>query len=68
MIQIFKRTIYNNFHQSYLGLSYKKCILISFNNKYIRVPKYLDLTLEEVIKNKKNIKNMHGMMYVKKKN
>ena len=75
MIKIFKRNIYNNSIQSYLGLSYKKSIYLPLNQKYIylpsnqksinlsKIPKYLDLTLEEVIKNKKNINKMHRLVY-----
>ena len=76
MIRIFKRYIYNNSIQSYLGLSYKKSIYLPLNQKYIylplntsksinlsKIPKYLDLTLEEVIKNKKNINKMHRLVY-----
>ena len=77
MIRIFKRYIYNNHIQSYLGLSYKKIIYLPLNQKYIylplnqksinlskrKIPKYLDLTLEEVIKNKKNINKMHRLVY-----
>ena len=78
MIRIFKRYIYNNYVQSYLGLSYKKSIYLPLNQKIIylplntsksiiyqkrKTPKYLDLTLEEVIKNKKNINKMHRLVY-----
>ena len=73
MIRIFKRNIYNNSIQSYLGLSYKKSIYLPLNkksiylplntSKSIKIPKYLDLTLEEVIKNKKNINKMHRLVY-----
>ena len=77
MIRIFKRYIYNNSIQSYLGLSYKKSIYLPLNQKYIylplnqkyinetkreKIPKYLDVTLEEVIKNKKNINKMHRLV------
>ena len=77
MIKIFKRNIYNSSIQSYLGLSYKKSIYLPLNQKYIylpsnqksinlsKIPKYLDLTLEEVIKNKKNINKMHRLVYKK---
>ena len=78
MIRIFKRNIYNNSIQSYLGLSYKKSIYLPLNKKSIylplntsksinisKIPKYLDLTLEEVIKNKKNINKMHRLVYKK---
>jgi len=76
MIHIFKRTIYNNFNHAYLGLSYKKYIYIPLNQKYIylplnknlkssKIPKYLDVTLEELIKNKKNINQMHRLVYKK---
>ena len=65
MIRIFKRNIYNNFNHVYLGLSYKKIIYLPLNNKNIKVkiPKYLDVTLEELIKNKKNINKMHRLVY-----
>ena len=78
MIRIFKRYIYNNYVQSYLGLSYKKSIYLPLNQKIIylpfntsksiiyqkrKTPKYLDVTLEEVIKNKKNINKMHRLVY-----
>ena len=65
MIRIFKRTIYNNLNRVYLGLSYKKIIYLPLNNKNIKVkiPKYLDVTLEELIKNKKNINKMHRLVY-----
>ena len=69
MIRIFKRTIYNNFNHTYLGLSYKKYIYLPLNNKNLKaskIPKYLDLTLEELIKNKKNINQMHRLVYKKK--
>ena len=64
MIRIFKRTIYNNLNRVYLGLSYKKYIYLPLNNKNIKVkiPKYLDLTLEELIKNKKDINKMHRLV------
>lgn len=77
MIRIFKRNIYDISIQSYLGLSYKKSIYLPSNKKYIylplnqksinlsKIPKYLDLTLEEVIKNKKNINKMHRLVYKK---
>ena len=78
MIRIFKRNIYNNFHHAYLGLSYKKSICFPLNQKYIylplnknlkssKIPKYLDVTLEELIKNKKNINQMHRLVYKKNK-
>ena len=67
MIHIFKRTIYNNLNHVYLGLSYKKYIYIPFNKnlKSSKIPKYLDVTLEELIKNKKNINQMHRLVYKK---
>ena len=70
MIRIFKRTIYNNLNRVYLGLSYKKIIYLPLNNKNIKtskIPKYLDVTLEELIKNKKNINQMHRLVYKKNK-
>lgn len=77
MIRIFKRNIYNNFNHAYLGLSYKKCIYLPLNEKYIylplnknlkpsKIPKYLDVTLEELIQNKKNINKMHRLVNKKK--
>jgi hypothetical protein len=56
MIRIFKRNIYNNFNHTYLGLSYKKSIYLPLNKnlKASKIPKYLDVTLEELIQNKKN--------------
>jgi len=76
MIRIFKRNIYNNFNHVYLGLSYKKIIYLPLNKKSIylplnkklksKIPKYLDLTLEELIKNKKDINKMHRLVYKKK--
>ena len=68
MIGIIKRNIYNNFIPNYLGLSYIN--IIPFNNiknksKY-KIPKYLNLTLEELIKNKENINQLHRMIYIKK--
>lgn len=68
MIRIFKRTIYNNLNRVYLGLPYKKSICLPLNNKNIKVkiPKYLDLTLEELIQNKKDINKMHRLVYKKK--
>ena len=68
MIRIFKRNIYNNFNHGYLGLSYKKIIYLPLNNKNIKVkiPKYLDVTLEELIQNKKDINKMHRLVYKKK--
>ena len=68
MICIFKRNIYNNFNPVYLGLSYKKCIYLPLNNKNIKVkiPKYLDVTLEELIRNRKDINKMHRLVYKKK--
>ena len=66
MIRIFKRNIYNNFNRVYLGLSYKKCIYIPVVNKNIKIskiPKYLDVTLEELIQNKKDINKMHRLVY-----
>ena len=67
MFHIFKRNIYNNFNHAYLGLSYKKCIYIPVNKKIkvSKIPKYLDVTLEE-LKNKKNINKMHRLVYKKK--
>jgi hypothetical protein len=62
MIRIFKRNIYNNFNHGYLGLSYKKFIY-PLNNQNIKIPKYLDITLEELIQNKKNINQMHRLVY-----
>ena len=64
MIRIIKRNIYNNFNHVYLGLSYKKCIY-PFNQtiKVSKIPKYLDVTLEELIQNKKNINHMHRLVY-----
>ena len=54
MIRIFKRTIYNNFNHTYLGLSYKKYIYLPSNkNIKVKIPKYLDVTLEGLIQNKK---------------
>jgi hypothetical protein len=68
MIRIFKRTIYNNFNHTYLGLSYKKYIYIPLNKniKTSKIPKYLDVTLEELIQNKKDINKMHRLVYKKK--
>ena len=77
MIHIFKRTIYNNFNHTYLGLPYKKIICLPLNQKIIylplnnknikvKIPKYLDVTLEELIKNKKDINKMHRLVYKKK--
>ena len=76
MIRIFKRTIYNNLNHTYLGLPYKKSICLPLNQKIIylplnkklksKIPKYLDLTLEELIKNKKDINKMHRLVYKKK--
>ena len=65
MIRIFKRNIYNIFNHTYLGLSYKKIIYLPLNNqnKVSKIPKYLDLTLEELIKNKKDINKMHRLVY-----
>ena len=65
MIRIFKRNIYNNFNHVYLGLSYKKCIypLNNKNIKVLKIPKYLDVTLEELIQNKKDINKMHRLVY-----
>ena len=63
MIRIIKRNIYNNFNHVYLGLSYKKCILNNQNIKLSKIPKYLDVTLEELIQNKKNINQMHRLVY-----
>ena len=65
MIRIFKRNIYNSFNHAYLGLSYKKFIypLNNQNIKISKIPKYLDVTLEELIKNKKNINQMHRLVY-----
>tara|TARA_B100001248_G_C27224725_1_gene381972 strand:+ start:503 stop:727 length:225 start_codon:yes stop_codon:yes gene_type:complete len=67
MIHIFKRNIYNNFNRAYLGLSYKKYIypLKNQNKKVSKIPKYLDVTLEELIQNKKNINRMHRLVYKK---
>ena len=64
MIRIFKRNIYNNLNRVYLGLSYKKIIYLPLNNqnKVSKIPKYLDLTLEELIKNKKDINKMHRLV------
>ena len=78
MIRIFKRTIYNNLNRVYLGLPYKKSICLPLNQKIIclplnnknikvKIPKYLDVTLEELIKNKKNINQMHRLVYKKNK-
>ncbi|MBV68171.1 MAG: hypothetical protein CMG26_07440 [Candidatus Marinimicrobia bacterium] len=69
MIRIFKRNIYNNFNHVYLGLSYKKFIYpLKYQNiKVSKIPKYLDITLEELIKNKKNINQMHRLIYKKNK-
>ena len=68
MIRIFKRKIYNNFNHVYLGLSYKKFIypLNNENIKVSKIPKYLDVTLEELIQNKKDINKMHRLVYKKK--
>tara|TARA_B100000902_G_C27260349_1_gene890333 strand:- start:85 stop:378 length:294 start_codon:yes stop_codon:yes gene_type:complete len=74
MIRNFKRNIYNNINHVYLGLSYKKYIYLPLNQKCIylplnknikpsKIPKYLDITLEELIKNKKNINQMHRLIY-----
>lgn len=68
MIRIFKRTIYNNLNRVYLGLSYKKYIY-PVNDKILKsskIPKYLDVTLEELIKDKKDINKMHRLVYKKK--
>ena len=78
MIRIFKRNIYNNFNHVYLGLSYKKIIYLPLNKKSIylplnknlkasKIPKYLDVTLEELIQNKKNINQMHRLVNKKEK-
>tara|TARA_B100000123_G_C25582504_1_gene363344 strand:- start:81 stop:320 length:240 start_codon:yes stop_codon:yes gene_type:complete len=78
MIRILKRNIYNSLNHSYLGLSYKKIIYLPLNQKIIylplnknlkssKIPKYLDVTLEELIKNKKNINQMHRLLYKKNK-
>lgn len=68
MFRIFKRNIYNNFNIAYLGLSYKKCIYIPVNKniKVSKIPKYLDVTLEELIQNKKDINKIHRLVYKKK--
>ena len=66
MIRIFNRNIYNSFNHRYFGLSYKNSIYIPLNNQNIKVskiPKYLDVTLEKLIKNKKNINKMHRLVY-----
>ena len=64
MTYIFKRNIYNNFNRVYLGLSYKKCIypLNNKNIKVLKIPKYLDVTLEELIQDKKDINKMHRLV------
>ncbi len=68
MILILKKTIHN-FNHVYLGLSYKKFIYpLKYQNiKVSKIPKYLDITLEELIKNKKNINQMHRLIYKKNK-
>lgn len=63
MVSIFKRNIYNSFNR-YIGLTYKKYIPLNNQNiKVSKIPKYLDVTLEELIKNKKNINKMHRLVY-----
>lgn len=67
MIRIFKRNIYNNLIPNYNGLSFKKTNnYIKNKSKYIKIPKYLNLTLEELIKNRENINELHRMIYIKK--
>jgi hypothetical protein len=67
MICNYKRNIYNSFNHRYFSLSYKNYIY-PLNNHWIKVskiPKYLDVTLEELIQNKKNINQMHRLVYKK---
>ena len=65
----YKKIIYLPLNKKsiYLPLNKKSIYLpLNKNLKASKIPKYLDLTLEELIKNKKDINKMHRLVYKKK--
>ena len=62
----YKKIIYLPLNQKYIYLPLNQKIIYLPLNKNIKpskIPKYLDVTLEELIKNKKNINKMHRLVY-----